>query len=104
MSERPIDLLNTICEEIFQRWDKDQRSGKLLSALSGRFTGYRPDVTKVRRALESHDALVKALEEIASEATQWDWTDKDTADAALGKIATQMRALAREALAKVQPT
>lgn len=68
-TERPIDLLNAICEEIFQRWDKDQRSGKLLSALGGRFTGYRPDVTLVRQALEAYDpsmleACRKALEEI----------------------------------------
>lgn len=55
-------------------------------------------------ASRSHAELVKALEEIASENTQWDWTDKDTAEAALGKIATQMRALARAALAKATPS
>jgi hypothetical protein len=48
----PIEKLNKICDEIFERWDKDQRSGKLLTALAGRLQKYRPDVDEVRRALQ----------------------------------------------------
>lgn len=43
--------LELICDEIFERWDKDQRSGKLLSALAGRLPRYRADVDEVRAAL-----------------------------------------------------
>lgn len=50
-----IEKLDTICDEIFERWDKDQRSGKLLSALSGRLTSYRPDVDDIRGALDRCD-------------------------------------------------
>ena len=44
--------LELVCGEIFDRWDKDQRSGKLLLALSG-FTlpGYDPRVDRIRAAL-----------------------------------------------------
>lgn len=47
----PLQQLEAICEEIFDRWDNDQRSGKLLLALSGRLPNYRPDVDAVRAAL-----------------------------------------------------
>lgn len=47
-----------ICDEIFERWDKDQRSGKLLSALSGNLPRYRQDVTEVRRAIDAHGPLM----------------------------------------------
>lgn len=47
------DKHEKICDEIFERWDKDQRSGKLLSALSGRITHYRADVDAVRVALST---------------------------------------------------
>lgn len=52
MSEKtPLEMLESICAEIFERWDKDMRSGKLLLALSGELENYRPDVTAVRAAL-----------------------------------------------------
>ena len=47
----PLELLENICAEIYERWDKDMRSGKLLSALSGNLPRYRSDVTAVRAAL-----------------------------------------------------
>lgn len=47
----PIEQLEAICAEIYERWDKDMRSGKLLQALAGRLPGYRPDVDAVRAAL-----------------------------------------------------
>lgn len=56
-----IALLTTICDEIFQRWDKDMRSGKLLLALSGHLPSYRADVTAVRRALAVHEDMLAAL-------------------------------------------
>lgn len=45
--------LDSICDEIFERWDKDMRPGKLLSALGGRLPGYRGDVEKIRAALST---------------------------------------------------
>jgi hypothetical protein len=52
MSEKtPLEMLEVICAEIFERWDKDMRSGKLLLALSGELENYRADVTAVRSAL-----------------------------------------------------
>lgn len=47
----PLQDLEAICDEIFERWDKDQRSGKLLTALAGRIPSYRADVDRVRAAL-----------------------------------------------------
>lgn len=46
-----LEKLTIICDEIFERWDKDQRSGKLLTALAGGLPRYRADVTEVRQAL-----------------------------------------------------
>ena len=52
MTEKtPLELLEAICAEIYDRWDKDMRSGKLLAALSGDLPNYRADVTAVRAAL-----------------------------------------------------
>lgn len=51
-------------------------------------------------ALKSRvEELRKALERIANENTHWNWTEKDTADTALAKIAVQMREVAKGALA-----
>lgn len=50
-----LEKLDRICDEIFERWDKDQRSGKLLTALAGRLPGYRPDVDEVRAALSTSE-------------------------------------------------
>jgi len=51
LAKTTLEKLEAICDEIFERWDKDQRSGKLLSALAGRLPGYRGDVDEVRAAL-----------------------------------------------------
>src|SRR5688572_7707248 len=48
-----LELLEQVCDEIFKRWDKDMRSGKLLSALSGRVNNYDPRVTAIRAALST---------------------------------------------------
>lgn len=61
-----IEDLNEICAEIYDRWDKDQRSGKLLGALAGTVTNYNRAVTRIRSALALHDELVTALERAAS--------------------------------------
>jgi hypothetical protein len=50
-SQSPLKELDVICAEIYQRWDKDMRSGKLLQALAGKLPGYRADVDRVRAAL-----------------------------------------------------
>jgi hypothetical protein len=64
----PLLKLEAICEEIFERWDKDQRSGKLLGALGGRLPGYRADVDDVRAALAAAAQSlvgVKCTEDVA---------------------------------------
>ena len=53
----PLQKLEGICAEIYSQWDKDMRSGKLLSALAGGTPGYRQDVTDVRAALEQSERL-----------------------------------------------
>lgn len=57
----PLQKLEGICAEIYSQWDKDQRSGKLLSALAGGIDRYRQDVTDVRNALTSVDKLYDCL-------------------------------------------
>lgn len=52
MSELLEDL-NSVCNDIFARWDADQRSGKLLIALAGDLENYDPRVTRIRDALRS---------------------------------------------------
>lgn len=47
----PLQMLDQICDEIFERWDKDMRSGKLLTALAGRVKNYDPRVTAIRALL-----------------------------------------------------
>ena len=60
MSEKtPLEMLEAVCDEIFDRWDKDQRSGKLLSALAGRLPNYRADVTAIRDALSRQERTPK---------------------------------------------
>ena len=55
--------LETLSGDLFERWDKDQRSGKLLTAMSGMMSpGYDPRVDRIRRALTSHTDLLSALE------------------------------------------
>ena len=49
--------LEGICAEIYSQWDKDMRSGKLLSALAGGIPRYRQDVTDVREALAEIERL-----------------------------------------------
>jgi hypothetical protein len=51
MSKTPLEMLEIICAEIYEHWDKDMRSGKLLQALAGELPNYRADVTEVRAAL-----------------------------------------------------
>jgi hypothetical protein len=59
--DTPLAKLDAICEEIFARWDRDQRSGKLLLALSGNLKRYRSDVDEVRSALAAAPELLAAL-------------------------------------------
>lgn len=47
------DLLREVADQIFDRWDKDQRAGKLLAALAGRSPGYDQRVDQIRQALAS---------------------------------------------------
>lgn len=51
-SDKPIDDLAIICEEIFERWDAGMRPGKLLRALGGGLPDYDPRVERIRAALE----------------------------------------------------
>lgn len=47
----PLTDLEDVCDEIFERWDKDMRSGKLLTALAGRIENYDQRVIRIRQAL-----------------------------------------------------
>lgn len=58
-----LNRLEAMCDEIFARWDKDQRSGKLLSALSGRMKNYRIDVDLVRAALSAPGSPERTISE-----------------------------------------
>jgi hypothetical protein len=60
----PLQKLEDICAEIYGRWDKDQRSGKLLLALAGDFSGYRKDVTDVREALAAAQTLLDRADSV----------------------------------------
>jgi hypothetical protein len=53
----PLDDLRSVCSDIFNRWDKDMRSGKLLLALSGDLQTYDPRVDRVRARLAAPDVL-----------------------------------------------
>lgn len=68
-----LDKLTVIADEIFERWNKDQRSGKLLIALSGALPRYRADVTEIRAALATHAELVFALAELRDDVTKLRW-------------------------------
>lgn len=61
MTHNPAEALRKIADEIFERWDKDQRSGKLLTALAGRLPGYRADVDAVLAALSPAPAGGEAM-------------------------------------------
>lgn len=50
----PLEDLKSVCRQIFDRWDKDQRSGKLLTALEGLLPGYDPRVDRIHQALIEH--------------------------------------------------
>lgn len=51
-----IEKLDAICNEIYERWDTDMRSGKLLSALAGHLPStYRAECADIRRALAAHE-------------------------------------------------
>lgn len=47
----PLDDLVSIGNDIFARWDADQRPGKLLLALLGEVKDYDPRVDRLRDAL-----------------------------------------------------
>jgi hypothetical protein len=69
-----VDLLKSleaICDEIFEKWDKDQRSGKLLSALAGRIKRYRDDVTAIRSALTPPSDDMEAAKKIEGDVLVW---------------------------------
>jgi hypothetical protein len=62
--------LELVAGEIFERWDKDMRSGKLLTALSGLMApGYDPRVDRIRQALAA-STPVGCWEDISSLARQ----------------------------------
>jgi hypothetical protein len=47
----PLEDLESVCAELFEKWDKGMKSGKLLTALEGRLHNYDPRVTRIRAAL-----------------------------------------------------
>lgn len=55
--------MNAIATDIFDRWDEDMRSGKLLAALAGRIENYDPRVTRIRAVLAAAPDLITALKQ-----------------------------------------
>lgn len=97
--------LTDIADQIFQRWDSDMRSGKLLTALAGRIENYNRDVTAIRGALASHDALVKVLEEIAATNIERETVTPVNSFRAFGQANSELirlRDIARAALSRAK--
>ena len=46
-----LEDLRSVCADIYERWDADMRSGKLLAALAGNIPDYDPRVTRILKAL-----------------------------------------------------
>lgn len=59
----PLADLELLSGEMFDRWDSDQRAGKILTALSGHAPGYKAQVDSVRLACAVAPDLVEALTE-----------------------------------------
>lgn len=54
----PLGDLELLAGEMYDRWDTDQRAGKILSALAGMMSpGYKPEVDRVRAALAAAPTL-----------------------------------------------
>lgn len=100
-----LQKLDAICDEIFQKWDADQRPGKLLLALGGELKRYRDDVDDVRQALAgwqpidtapkdgslflafniAHgDMVVVGCTNTPDEDEPWCWTDVGGANRGIG--------------------
>lgn len=60
LSKTPLEDLTDICETMFERWDADQRAGKLLMALMGELNKYDPRVTRIRQILSRHGDFGKS--------------------------------------------
>jgi hypothetical protein len=99
MSERPAPLaaLELVTGDLFERWDKDMRAGKLLTALSGLMSpGYDPRVDLIRKALSdaapAHD-MREALKRIVEA------TPSNTNSATVEAFQSWVRAVVKTALA-----
>lgn len=63
VAHTPLGDLELVAGDLFERWDADMRSGKLLTALSGHMApGYDPRVDRVRLALLAFPDLLEALQ------------------------------------------
>jgi len=59
--------LETVTGDIYERWDADQRSGKLLTALAGHMPpGYDARCDNIRKACNNYPALVEVLGKVSA--------------------------------------
>ena len=82
----PLADLQSVCADIYARWDSDMRSGKLLAALAGNLQDYDPRVTRILRALNAAPDLFEALRDLVDQCCDGDGPPQlETARAALSK-------------------
>ncbi len=91
--QTPLRHLEMVCDDIFDRWDVDMRSGKLLAALNGRIAQYDPRVTSIRAALAAYPSLLSALQRINAA------TMASTNSGTLAEYQSWIRAVAATAIA-----
>ena len=67
ISTHTKDVFKEVCNEIYERWDKDMRSGKLLAVMRAGSHGYDARVDTIVKAVNSHEVY----EALLGKAAEW---------------------------------